>query len=248
MKTALLITLFASVSALTTDSIFNEDSSENELKIYRARIKIIQSFFQKECSSFNGTQTIGDLQSYRLNDLKQLYASLLKELFECRRASAGAPTSTSLPTKDPATALVSQLEKCKETLNLTESWRRGEFGLQFKPDGPNSEDGYACDAGIGNRWFRFTGLAGTRILNSCPPRSNSCGTRTPYLTDEPMPTQVGVETTIKAYGEENRRCKAHETTLKVMKCLVNNKEFYIYQRTNEEPKKPYTCSMAFCGM
>ena len=96
---------------------------------------------------------------------------------------------------------------------------------------------------VGHHWFRFSGAAGTHMLDSCPKR-NSCGTFYPYWTDERMPSQIGVEATVKVYGVNDGNCKKYSLSVEVMRCSWNTPHDLIYKHTNYQ----YICGSAFCGM
>ena len=246
MELLVLITLLSSAAVLTADVNLRETPLEKELKIYSAQIRIVQRVLLEECPSYKGLQrrTVKEHQPDDLRVQKQLYQWLLEELFKCRNAENLTSTTT---TTVPTTTLSPQQKICKSALNLTESWRRDTNGADLKPGGNHSKNGYACDISLGRRWFRFTGAAGNKILNTCP-RPNSCGTRVPYWTDKAMPTEAEVEKTIKVYGVDDKKCKLYKTSINVMKCFVDNNEFLIYQRTRKEPKADDVCKEAFCGM
>ena len=219
------------------------DSTLEQLTAYEGRNSVIYDLLVKECpNSFNKRHVLNGHQPVDLEVEKEVYAELIEKLKRClqnRQGKIPSTTTTAATTND-------YLKKCKTALKLTDFWRQDFLGRDLKAGAKDSKSAYACDRSIGNRWFTFTGLAGNKMLDFCP-RSKSCGTKIPYWTDEAMPTQVGVEKTIKAYGEENGKCKAHEKTIKVMKCSVNNNDFFIYQQFYIDAKKNETCNEAFCG-
>ena len=152
---------------------------------------------------------------------KELYEQLFDQLVKCRRdrpiSSAGStPIMTSPSTYDTSgnspdysnlpytsfskfttdfpiastTAPMPVPAECLSARNLTESWRNINSGDALPIIGS-----YNCDPRemVASRrpWFRFAGLAGTRISSKCVPH-NRCGTSAPLWTDKPMPTQIGV--------------------------------------------------------
>ena len=140
---------------------------------------------------------------------------------------------------------------CQQAKTYKDSWRKDHGGRSIRPGGAYSYGGHKCDFGDRPpKWFRFSGAAGNRMLNKCPP-IRSCGTLYPYWTDAKMPSQVGVETTVYVYGSGGVQigsvllgnCKVFRRKLKVMRCSTKANDF-IY--------KPYdslgTCAEAFCGM
>jgi len=120
-------------------------------------------------------------------------------------------------------------------------------GGNYKAGGANSLNGYACDFHQDTVWFRFTGAAGNRMLNSCP-KIQSCGTFAPFWTDAIVPTTVGVKTNINAYAvgkyTHQNKCKAETWSMQVLRCSdINHDVIY-------KVLKPYgsRCQGAFYGM
>ena len=135
-------------------------------------------------------------------------------------------------------------QECQQAVNYTQSWRRDHLGSFLRPGGPNSKDSFACDFGASSsQWFRFSGAAGTHMLDSCP-EFLSCGTAYPFWTDERMPTQIGVEAIVKVYGVD-AGCKGLIRSVKVMRCSWNSPHNLIYKQTTNLNS---TCQYAFCGM
>lgn len=69
----------------------------------------------------------------------------------------------------------------------------------------------------GRPWFRFTGEAGRRLLNTCPPPS-SCGTHGAIWSDAEMPIVEGVKKLIIVYGSWSGGCKDFTYHLSVGQC------------------------------
>ncbi|XP_067933925.1 oncoprotein-induced transcript 3 protein-like [Watersipora subatra] len=136
--------------------------------------------------------------------------------------------------------------ECLTATNLTESWRMDISGSGIKPGGPNSFDEYACDLNIDLQWFRFTGDAGNRMLNTCPPMF-SCGAMMPYWSDEPLPTEVGVKTDMVAYESwyPGHVCKFFAKAMYVMRCSHDTDYDVIYKYRSAHKKD---CYQSFCGM
>jgi len=160
-------------------------------------------------------------------------------------ATATTPTATTTPittTTLPIEPL--QPAECLTATNFTESWRMEHNGSNYEAGGANSLNGYACDLHQDTVWFRFTGAAGNRMLNSCP-EPKSCGTYAPLWTDGIMPTTVGVKTNINAYAVGSSGCKVETWPLEVLKCSNDTSYDLIYRVLN-----PYNrlCKGAFCGM
>ena len=73
----------------------------------------------------------------------------------------------------------------------------------------------------GRPWFRFAGLAGTRISSKCVPH-NRCGTSAPLWTDKPMPTQIGVVFPLTVYGSLVGDCKKYTVKASVLRCSAKS--------------------------
>ena len=89
-------------------------------------------------------------------------------------------------------------------------------------------------------------IVGNRLLHQCP-RRFSCGTVTPLWSDDALPNQVGVPTTINVYGSgPNGECKYPPATIKVnvMRCSLETSHDLIYQYIGSYYN---TCAAAFCG-
>lgn len=77
--------------------------------------------------------------------------------------------------------------ECISARNLTEIWRRTDRGgrwdrtTQCDPK-EMREQGYP--------WFRFSGEAGTHLLDSCP-EPHSCGSERGFWSNGTMPVSVG---------------------------------------------------------
>ena len=134
---------------------------------------------------------------------------------------------------------------CKQAVNYTQSWRRDHSGSDIRPGGPNSANKYACDFHRrSTQWFRFSGAAGTHMLDSCP-KYLSCGTNIPYWTNQRMPQEVGVETAVKVYGVLADNCRWFTASIQVMRCSIKTANDFIYRQTTNYS---YPCGEAFCGM
>ncbi|XP_067931901.1 uncharacterized protein DDB_G0290587-like [Watersipora subatra] len=154
-------------------------------------------------------------------------------------------TTTTATTDKPTTIIkyTTPPECFGNVITFTDSWRRDYNGSNIKPGGKYSKNGYACDQHTAFKgWFRFAGAAGNRLLDTCPERF-SCGTNFPFWTDEKMPTEIGVLTTINVYGRI-ARCKSLKRELVVMKCSSAPYD-YIYQQTTYYTSR---CQAAFCSM
>ncbi|KAF6016429.1 hypothetical protein EB796_025270 [Bugula neritina] len=154
------------------------------------------------------------------------------------RSTTRRPTTTTVDPNQPI--------ECREAETFTEPWRLEHNGQDIKGNGSHNYNGYACDLHADTRWFRFGGAAGNRLLDSCP-KYKSCGSLYPLWSDEPMPTKVGVVSTIKMYAVVGNNCKKAALDLQVMRCSPRKND-YIYVTAKPSVKKNYKCSDAFCGM
>ena len=152
-----------------------------------------------------------------------------------KRATTTTPTTTT-----PLTGL----QLCDIAVNFTETWRRDHNGSNIKPGGAHSSSGYTCDFHKDAEWFRFSGDAGTHMLDSCP-KYHSCGTFYPYWTNEMMPKEVGVEATVTVYGVEGDNCQKHWRLVEVMRCSNTTAHDLIYKPFNGFGSR---CLDGFCGM
>ena len=99
-------------------------------------------------------------------------------------------------------------------------------------------------------------ITGTRLLNTCPPVS-SCGTYSPYWSDDVPPTAVGAPATITAYMSDApaRGCKFdppnNNRKLQVMRCSLRTPHDLIYKYIPSGVSGDNyvsDCIDAFCGM
>ena len=93
---------------------------------------------------------------------------------------------------------------------------------------------------------------GSQILNKCP-KYNSCGTLLPYWTDEPMPADVGVPTTISIYGSVASGsccidCRKFTKKIEVMRCSNSSTADFIYRYLPGVNGYSGLCAAAFCSM
>ncbi|XP_067952069.1 uncharacterized protein [Watersipora subatra] len=146
-------------------------------------------------------------------------------------------------------AAIGDLQACQTATNLTRSWRMDHNGSDIRPGfGPHANDGYACDFHENLKWFRFTGEAGNRLLNTCPPL-RSCGGFYSFWTDSKMPQQVGAVSPIFVYSrhaeEPEGDCKEIAIDAVVVRCSWDTDHDYIY---NIIGKKYEQCVATLCGM
>ena len=91
-------------------------------------------------------------------------------------------------------------------------------------------------------------------MNKCP-KVFSCGTSVGMWTDEDMPKDIGVSTSITAYGsishDYSNRCKTWTIQAEVMRCSLIDHDFiyrYINNLNRYNTRYPDSCEFAFCGM
>ena len=262
-----LILLAANCMLLSHGELF-EDSPQKKVDILKYQIKTVYEMLSQSCLSYSRIEeeTLGKGRLVELEDYKNLYIELLKELRKCKKSSLSKQTTMDITT-DPETPTTTTVplplvpKECLQARNFTEFWRRDEAGSNYKPGGLYSSNGYNCDLYMNPpTWFRFTGKGGNRMLDRCPAKY-SCGTETPIWTDGKMPQDVGVETIVNAYGVEevkengllnlfglfgrtSRDCKRYQMKLKVMRCSLDSPDDFIYLQTHI--KNP--CTEGYCGM
>ena len=132
-------------------------------------------------------------------------------------------TISSHSTDGNFTSLPSQCTS-PNTVSLTELWRNNYRGGRQ----------YFSDAGIydeGRTWFRFTGKAGSRLINTCPYKY-SCGSSGAYWSDDRMPTKVGETLDFymyeRYYNSYFSECKANQQSFKSKVTLCSKGEDYVY--------------------
>ena len=151
--------------------------------------------------------------------------------------STGTPTTTRTPM---TTSIPSE---CFSAINLTESWRRDYKGSDLRPVNGSMN----CDTKQmieqGRPWFRFSGAAGNRLLDSCRsmPRL-SCGTVVGMWSNAAMPITTGESREPDVYVVHQSNCKYFTHKLKVMKCSERQYD-YIYKYLGDDH-----CHLGFCGM
>ena len=95
----------------------------------------------------------------------------------------------------------------------------------------------------GRPWFRFSGEAGNRLLDSCRSLPTwSCGTYLGMWSNAAMPITTGESREIDVYAGYSGSCKSHTFRLKVMKCSESQHD-YIHKYLSN-----VYCSLGFCGM
>ena len=152
-----------------------------------------------------------------------------------------SPNTNTTPTSTVEMATATAVDECLLAINLTEIWRVDHNG-----NGLRRKDGQLnCDTEPmvkqGRPWFRFSGAAGNRLLDSCPP-INSCGTIDGMWSDEVMPKRTGEIRVINVFASAGYQCKRFTYKLKVKKCSRRRHD-YIYRYLGDSH-----CYLSFCGM
>lgn len=188
----------------------------------------------EECSKELHNRLAREIQemttpSVRLEVEKVLYHKMIDFLITCRLNHGDEVDHTPVP------------NECLTAANFSEPWRKDNSGTNYKPGGQ-----YHCDTdpnkeAHSRRWFRFSGAAGTRLLDTCPP-AYSCGSHAGIWTDHTMPSLVGVQSQINVYTSWNDNCKDGIKSLLVMRCSTRRNDL-IYKYTAN-----LWCYNAFCGM
>ena len=255
MRVLLVVTVLVAICLLLTESVVLNDAEQEalqkEMNIYEAKIRTLYRMLVKECpsSAHRSQRQVDRTHPGHLEIQKITYARLLQELINCKKRTTSMTAKPSTPTTrahtTPTTTTPVVPVECQQAVNYTQSWRRDHKGSDIKPDGPNSWLGYACDLHFSSsQWFRFSGAAGTHLLDSCL-KSFSCGAIYPMWTDEKMPTAVGVEATVKVFGVYQNNCKDNSRYIKVMRCSLDSAFDLIYKQTTDDS---FDCGQAFCGM
>ncbi|XP_067946628.1 oncoprotein-induced transcript 3 protein-like [Watersipora subatra] len=235
-----LITLVTMVLAVSSEVIISA-ATRNQVTKLNNEVAQLHIQIIAQCPDHETKVKRESVLETQLDILAQYKQYLIGELNKCRRFHVRTtPKPTTLP---PTTTISAALSHCMTATNLKQPWRKDGNNGQPKIDNYN---GHACDLSSKLQWFRFTGAAGSRMLNRCP--TTSCGSYFPYWTEDPMPRMVGVEKTISAYTHDPHELNAYfcqktqRVDLKVIRCSRSD---YIYKYIG--PYKDY-CFHTFCGM
>ncbi|XP_067934150.1 uromodulin-like [Watersipora subatra] len=136
--------------------------------------------------------------------------------------------------------------ECQKAVELTEAWRAGPDGSKVRPGGPYSFRGWGCDLNRQLQWFRFSGDAGNRMRDTCPPMY-SCGAMMPMWTDQPPPSEVGVKKRINVYESwsPGHVCKFFAKPVEVIRCSHDTEHDLVYRNYGARSNQ---CYQTFCGM
>ena len=99
--------------------------------------------------------------------------------------------------------------------------------------------GHYCDSGIGPRWFRFQGSAGTRMPTSCTSYKR-CNTHYTGWLYGGHPSVADGQVTRTVYFRSSSNCYYSSTSIKVRNCG----SYYVYY-LNGTPGN--NCYFRFCG-
>ncbi|XP_067939040.1 pancreatic secretory granule membrane major glycoprotein GP2-like [Watersipora subatra] len=179
----------------------------------------------------------------QIKNLKRLLAAVLVGVIICSLLSAAAvgilvDQTTHFYQSNP----VLTPTQCRNAINFTEAWRRDYAGSGITPRNniPNCDSIRLSLAG--QPWFRFTGDAGSRLLNTCPFSNGSCGTHVALWTDANMPDEVGSLVVLDIYGSWAGNCKDYISTIYAMRCSQERNDL-IYKYDGDD-----SCARGFCGM
>ena len=262
----IIFTLTACV--LLTAAEYLPVTDKKALTTLKDQIKVVYELLERDCPQATLKQEISKDNLTHLEVQKQLYEQLMEKLIECiqkntlesttlplpketnsinTNTSADVPIKTTRHTTPTTTTHTTTTlpRECKTAINYTQSWRKDHKGSNIKPGGHNSRSGYACDLHkTDSQWFRFSGAAGDKMLNTCP-KWLSCGAYYPIWTDEKMPQVVGVESRVPVYGVFRVDCKRYTYQVKVIRCSWDTPHDLIYKQTKDYS---LNCNDAFCGM
>ena len=100
------------------------------------------------------------------------------------------------------------------------------YGILNSADRKNTYTTYAsnpCDSGLGPRWFRFQGSAGTRMPTSCPPY-HRCGAVVPGWLNGGHPTVADGQVNRTVCWHWVSGCCDWSSTIRVRNCG----SYYVY--------------------
>mgnify|MGYP002630613163 CR=1 FL=1 len=101
----------------------------------------------------------------------------------------------------------------------------------------NAGGGSACDSGIGNKWFRFTGAAGVMLPTVAPPKDR-CGTQaTGWMQGSHPSVQDGKVARKACFHWGGNTCNWNSSIQ-----VINCGEYYVYNLTNSP-----VCNLRYCA-
>lgn len=126
---------------------------------------------------------------------------------------AAKPTSSLLPAGS-----------CDGYINITESWRNINFTSTSFTGHPKN------DRHLYNQWFRFKGIGGDRVIQTCINEYNAGGTT--YIINVPftLPTNESTASTGTAYYFYSGSCTTYGFSMSVVLCPGG---FYMYNLQSE---------------
>ena len=219
MGTFILLLVFMTV----TTASFYDASANRQLEQMKKLVDILhEKLIREECpdpEQQRYKRSVLDTSSdgIQLEAYKELYTRLVDLLIICRKAKQEKMSSTTKTTISTTTSKTMTTTRtttttkptvttttttttfaplpveCVNAINLTESWRLDHSGNDIKPINGD----YNCDTrdmiNSGLPWFRFSRNGGTKLLNSCPALTYSCGTGCGIWSNFTMPTYIGRE-------------------------------------------------------
>jgi len=243
----LLALVLAFSSAIESHSEVNKSV---ELEFYiQQNMFVVKLLVSEGCmvqQRHSGVQRTLDSIDVQLDVQKRFYSELIEQLSRCR-SKATTTTTSATPT---STTTIPQPPQCLSAINLTESWRKDHSDSGIRPiDGdPNCD---TIDMNVDRFWFRFSGAAGNRLLDHCVPSvvkigGGSCGTSLALWSDDTMPDQIGVVTSILAYPSFMGSCKhsSYTAQCQVIRCSDKPHDF-VYRLVDDVSPG---CYIGFCGM
>jgi len=250
----LTVLLLCSVLGLSVQVSINE--SDRELARYTERVKLVHKLLLSEkCPDLNirvKRETQEGVNSKVLLEIEvALFNELTNRLVECRLVNQrkSLPAITSMPststiettTASPTTTRKPQPLACQQASNLDEAWRHESSPAEQKPINGSLNCDTRDMVSQGNPWFRFSGAAGSHLLDHCIP-DYRCGTHVTLWSNATMPTDIGVATTIPLYASHVSKCDYSSYTCSVMRCSDKPHDL-IYRWAGHS-----ICYYGFCGM
>ncbi|XP_065651901.1 von Willebrand factor D and EGF domain-containing protein-like isoform X1 [Hydra vulgaris] len=99
----------------------------------------------------------------------------------------------------------------------------------------------ACHQPFSTDWYRFTSSAGGKMPTKAPP-PYSCGVRNPVWLNGTEPSAINEIKSLQACVVVDKDTCANKTDVKVIKCLRNSEEYFVYYL---QPLP--NCSMRYCA-
>ena len=189
-------------------------------------VKAASKSKQKTVTTVNMTKT-----STKSTPKATITDNMTPKSIKSTQKTTSTPMTTSIPSE------------CISAINLTESWRRDYKGSDITPVNGRLNCDTSHMINKGRPWFRFSGAAGNRLLDSCRSMpTRSCGTHLGMWSNAAMPIATAEAREINAYAGYSGSCKYFTYKLEVMKCSERQYD-YIYKYLGDDH-----CHLGFCGM